>query len=62
MRMSDPISTNDGERDRNIIRENLMAQLCKRQHNFDMKWRGISGGILRKYGSQVFQALKIGNL
>jgi hypothetical protein len=65
MRMSDPISTNDGERDRNIIRDNLMAQLCNRQHNFDMnggdqRWSfteirksGFSGFTDRKFIDKI---------
>ena len=52
MRMSDtPISTDDRDKDRNIIRNNLMDELCKRQRNFE-----ANGGDQRWSFREVWQS------
>ena len=51
-RMSDtPISTDDRDKDRNIIRNNLMDELCKRQRNFE-----ANGGDQRWSFREVWQS------
>ena len=59
--MSDPVSIDDPEKDKNTLRDNLMDELCKRHQNFE-KNGGTCGGFLWMYGNQVFQDLQIENL
>ncbi|MFZ0265854.1 MAG: hypothetical protein WCE33_08055 [Nitrososphaeraceae archaeon] len=49
--MSDPVSIDDPEKDKNTLRDNLMDELCKRHQNFEK-----NGGDLRWIFMDVWQS------
>ena len=62
-------ASDDPEKTKNTLRDNLMDELCKRPQNFEKDasgffcdvWQYFSD-LLWMYGNQVFQDLQIENL